>query len=177
MHIAVHAEYNHFVKEVRSFSQEEIICGTPDYFTGLARQLGDYLKNVEHTVDELEWRTGALDDCLGYPTPWCSRSLELGSDYFTFDDKLDATLRGIGRRQVREAEEQAAIGSTPCSSIPDGTTACSTRRTRARPTPGRTRTKSRVETTNSRRALARLRAAKPGLYACVYWPSLPLAGR
>ena len=108
MHNAVHAEYNHFVKEVRSFSQEEIICGTPDYFTGLARQLGDYLKNVEHTVDELEWRT-ALDDCLGYPTPWCSRSLELGSDYFTFDDKLDATLRGIGRRQVREAEEQAAM--------------------------------------------------------------------
>ena len=91
----------------------------------------------------------------------------LGSDYFTFADKLEATLRGIGRRQVREAEEQAAIGSTPCSSIPDGTTACSTRRTRARPTPGRTRTKSRVETTNSRRALARLRAAKPCLYAGV----------
>ena len=64
-----------------------------------------------------EWRT-ALDDCLGYPTPWCSRSLELGSDYFTFADKLDTTLRGIGRRQVREAEEQAAIILT-FSSIPD----------------------------------------------------------
>ena len=34
-----------------------------------------------------------------------------------------------------------------------------------------------LETTTSRRALARLRAAKPCLYACVYWPSLPLAGR
>ena len=33
----------------------------------------------------------------------------LGSDYFTFADKLEATLRGIGCRQVREAEEQAAM--------------------------------------------------------------------
>ena len=37
---------------------------------------------------------------------------------------------------------------------------------------GHGRTRSRVETTTSRRALARLRAAKPCLYACVYWPSL-----
>ena len=33
----------------------------------------------------------------------------LGSDYSTFADKLEATLRGIGRRQVREAEEQATM--------------------------------------------------------------------
>ena len=50
VHNAVHAEYNHFVKEVRGFSQKEIICDTPDYFTGLARRLSDYLKNVEHTI-------------------------------------------------------------------------------------------------------------------------------
>ena len=29
--------------------------------------------------------------------------------HFTFADKLEATLRGIGRRQVREAEEQATM--------------------------------------------------------------------
>ena len=33
----------------------------------------------------------------------------LGSDYFTFADKLESTLRGIGRRQMREAEEQATM--------------------------------------------------------------------
>ena len=47
VHNAVHAEYNYFIQEVRGFSQEEIICDTPDYFTGLARRLSDYLKNVE----------------------------------------------------------------------------------------------------------------------------------
>ena len=36
-------------------------------------------------------------------------NLQLGSDYFTFADKLEATLRGIGRRQVQEAEEQATM--------------------------------------------------------------------
>ena len=53
----------------------------------------------------------ALSDCLGCPhlTPGWGGSLEMGSDYFTFADKLEATLRGIGRRQVREAEEQAAM--------------------------------------------------------------------
>ena len=73
-------------------------------------RLSDYLKNVKHTVDELDWRT-ALSDCLGcpHPTPGWGGSLQLGSDYFTFADKLEATLRGIGRRQVREAEEQAAM--------------------------------------------------------------------
>ena len=52
-----------------------------------------------------------LYDCLGcpHPTPGWGGSLQLGSDYFTFADKLEATLRGIGRRQVREAEEQAAM--------------------------------------------------------------------
>ena len=110
VHNAVHAEYNYFIQEVRGFSQEEIICDTPDYFTGLARRLSDYLKNVEHTIDELEWRN-ALSDCLGCPdpTPGWGGNLQLGSDYFTFADKLEATLRGIGRRQVREAEEQATM--------------------------------------------------------------------
>ena len=97
VHNAVHAEYNYFVKEVRGFSQEEIICDTPDYFTGLARRLSDYLKNVEHTIDEFEWRN-ALSDCLGCPdpTPGWGRNLQLGSDYFTFADKLEATLRARG---------------------------------------------------------------------------------
>ena len=60
--------------------------------------------------DELEWRT-ALSDCLGCPdpTPGWGGNLQLGSDYFTFADKLEATLRSIGRRQVREAEEQATM--------------------------------------------------------------------
>ena len=91
VHNAVHAEYNYFVKEVRGFSQEEIICDSPDYFTGLARRLSDYLKNVKHTVDELDWRT-ALSDCLGcpHPTPGWGGSLQLGSDYFTFADQLEA---------------------------------------------------------------------------------------
>ena len=106
----MHAEYNYFIQEVRGFSQEEIICDTPDYFTGLARRLSDYLKNVEHTIDELEWRN-ALSDCFGCPdpTPGWGGNLQLGSDYFTFADKLEATLRGIGRRQVREAEGQATM--------------------------------------------------------------------
>ena len=45
--------------------------------------------------DELDWRT-ALSDCLGcpHPTPGWGGSLQLGSDYFTFADKLEATLRG-----------------------------------------------------------------------------------
>ena len=95
---------------MRGFSQEEIICDTPDYFTGLARRLSDYLKNVEHTIDELEWQN-ALSDCFGCPdpTPGWGGNLQLGSDYFTFADKLEATLRGIGRRQVREAEGQATM--------------------------------------------------------------------
>ena len=62
------------------------------------------------TIDELEWRN-ALSDCLGCPDPtlgW-GGNLQLGSDYFTFADKLEATLRGIGRRQVREAEGQATM--------------------------------------------------------------------
>ena len=31
VHNAVHAEYNYFVKEVRGFSQEEIICDSVEY--------------------------------------------------------------------------------------------------------------------------------------------------
>ena len=106
----------------------------------------------------------------------------MGSDYFTFADKLEATLRGIGRRQVREAEEQAAMinsllidpGWHHCLlDKKDESETNSWSDTDEESGPGR------VETTTSRRALARLRAAKPCLYACVYWLSLPLlvAGR
>ena len=49
VHNAVHAEYNYFVKEVRGFSQEEIICDSPDYFTGLARRLSDYTSRTSST--------------------------------------------------------------------------------------------------------------------------------
>ena len=53
----------------------------------------------------------SLSDCFGCPdpTPGWGGNLQLGSDYFTFADKLEATLRGIGRRQVREAEGQATM--------------------------------------------------------------------
>ena len=95
VHDAVHAEYNYFVKEVHGFSQEEIICDSPDYFTGLARRLSGYLKNVKHTVDELDWRT-ALSDCLGcpHPTPGWGGSLEMGSDYLTSLLHLRRQARG-----------------------------------------------------------------------------------
>ena len=43
-------------------------------------------------MDELEWRN-ALSDCFGCPdpTPGWGGNLQLGSDYFTFADKLEAT--------------------------------------------------------------------------------------
>ena len=64
VHNAVHAEYNYFIQEVRGFSQEEIICDTPDYFTGLARRLSDYLKNVDSTP--------SMSSSGGMPSPTAS---------------------------------------------------------------------------------------------------------
>ena len=98
VHNAVHAEYNYFVKEVRGFSQIEIICEAPDYFTSLARCLGGYLKAVEFAGDPLDWRN-ALGDHLSYG---------LG-DYFTFTDKVDGVLCHLQRHYEQEQMEQDNI--------------------------------------------------------------------
>ena len=99
MHHAVHAEYNYFVKEVRGFSQSDVIREAPDYFTGFARRLGGYLK----AVDPLDWRN-AIGDHLDV-----SYGL---SDYFTFTDKVDGVLRRLQRHYEQEQMRQDKVLSS-----------------------------------------------------------------
>ena len=121
----------------------------------------------------------ALSDCLGcpHPTPGWGGSLQLGSDYFTFADKLEATLRGIGRRQVREAEEQAAMINSLL--IDPGLHHCLLDKKNESETDSWSDTdeeSGRDDDFEARSgALACCKALS--VCVCVYWPSLPLAGR
>ena len=98
VHNAVHAEYNYFVKEVRGFSQEEIICDTPDYFTGLARRLSDYTSRTSSTPSTSS--TGGLPSPTASAAPTRRRG---GAGAFSWGATTSPSPTSSRRRCVASA--------------------------------------------------------------------------
>ena len=90
--------YDNLARSVHGFEAAEIVAESPAYFTGLARQLGVYLKKIE-----------AQRELVHIPTNY-----PLGDDYFTFVDKINTAVAVTTKARsttamTLEAEVAAAL--------------------------------------------------------------------